>query len=104
VGEEEVSGSEADSKLTPQPLEGVDKYLATDRRMDMMGLTQLTDSASPTVVDSRELRDTYKCGHCGHMWAELREDSGMMRAPSEAVEELTEQDVNGPKPPKVGED
>jgi hypothetical protein len=32
----------------------------------------LMESAEPTRIDIKDFDYTYKCGHCGHIWHELK--------------------------------
>jgi predicted RNA-binding Zn-ribbon protein involved in translation (DUF1610 family) len=104
VDEEEVGAREAVNKPTSlnPAVAPVDLFAAASGRR--RGFMHLADSGNPIVIDAREIQDTYRCGHCGHAWTELRQDDERLRVPSGAADELTEQDVNGPPPPKPGED
>jgi predicted RNA-binding Zn-ribbon protein involved in translation (DUF1610 family) len=97
VSEKEVDGSEVLSKNTlPATPPGIVGSGAGGTMGRSGGYMMLTNSTNPIVIESRELQDTYKCGHCGHMWTEIREDDKRVNVSHEAVEELTEQDMDGP--------
>ena len=103
VDKEQLSGSEAVSTFDP-PLLETDKFSAFPSKRIGPAYVDLKDSAEPTIIDSMTLVDTYKCGRCGFMWTELAQHDAPVRVPRASADELLEQDAEGPKPPKIGED
>jgi hypothetical protein len=54
------------------------------------GIMVLPSSTVPLVIKERELKDTYRCGHCGHTWTELRHDETSVKIPPEDAADFTE--------------
>jgi hypothetical protein len=68
------------------------------------GFRVLEESIQPTIIDAKDFDYTYKCGHCGHVWHELRPVEAELGLPKGGEDELVGEDTDGPTEEEAEED
>jgi transcription elongation factor Elf1 len=103
ISEKEIPDSESVTDATMPPI-SMNYDTTSAPRSGEKRMIHLDDSADTTVVDSKRELDTYRCGHCGHVWTEVREQNQRLHVPEDVARELTEHDGSAPKSPRAGTD
>ncbi len=72
--------------------------------MQPAGQSILKDAVEPTIIDSIEFEYTYKCGHCGHVWHEIKPEDAKIILSHGGADEVLEQSKDEPTPEEERED
>ncbi len=106
VSKEKVSETDSSTRLMPRILSAgglmLRSYLYPS--MQPAGQSVLKNTVEPTVIDSTEFEYTYECGHCGHVWHEIRLEDAKIILPHGGAGEVLEQSQDGATPEEERED
>ena len=106
IGKKLEAENVTEAKLTP-PIASVEGFATAPdiyTADQPVGFKMLEESIQPTIIDARDFDYTYKCGHCGHVWHELRPVETDLDLPEGGEGELIGEDKDGPTEEEAEED
>lgn len=106
VGKKLEDENVTEAKLTPPTLSLGGLAIAPDTYTAGQpgGFKMLEESIQPTIIDAEDFDYTYKCGHCGHVWHELRPVETELDLPNGGKDELVGENTGGPTEEETEED